>query len=98
MIKEKEGKFIMKITSVKVKKLEEERNSRLVGLATAVIDKEFLISDIRIIKGDDRLFLAMPSQKLADGSYKDVAHPLNSECRAKFEEAILKEYNDVSDN
>ena len=88
----------MKITSVKVKKLEEERNSRLVGLATAVIDKEFLISDIRIIKGDDRLFLAMPSQKLADGSYKDVAHPLNSECRAKFEEAILKEYNDVSDN
>lgn len=88
----------MKITSVKVKKLEEERNSRLVGLATAVIDKEFLISDIRIIKGDDRLFLAMPSQKMPDGTYKDVAHPLNSECRAKFEEIILKEYNDVSDN
>ena len=98
MIKEKKGKFIMKITSVKVKKLEEEKNSRLVGLATAVIDKEFLISDIRIIKGDDRLFLAMPSQKMPDGTYKDVAHPLNSECRAKFEEIILKEYNDVSDN
>ena len=88
----------MKITSVKVKKLEEEKNSRLVGLATAVIDKEFLISDIRIIKGDDRLFLAMPSQKMPDGTYKDVAHPLNSECRTKFEEIILKEYNDVSDN
>ena len=88
----------MKITSVKVKKLEEEKNSRLVGLATAVIDQEFLISDIRIIKGDDRLFLAMPSQKMPDGTYKDVAHPLNSECRAKFEEIILKEYNDVSDN
>ena len=40
----------------------------------------------------------MPSQKMPDGTYKDVAHPLNSECRAKFEEIILKEYNDVSDN
>ena len=82
----------MKITSIKVKKIEED-NSRLVGVATAVIDKVFIINDIKIIKGDDRLFLAMPSQKMPDGSYKDIAHPLNADCRKLFEDAILKEYD-----
>lgn len=82
----------MKITSVKVKKIE-EKNSRLVGVATAVIDKVFIVEDIKIIKGDDRLFLAMPSQKMPDGSYKDIAHPLNPDCRKLFEEAILTEYD-----
>lgn len=85
----------MKITSVKVKKVVEE--SRLVGVATAVIDKVFIIEDIKIIKGDDRLFLAMPSQKMPDGSYKDIAHPLNTECRKLFEEAILHEYNSLKE-
>ena len=82
----------MKITSVKVKKIVEDK-SRLVGVATAVIDKVFIVEDIKIIKGDDRLFLAMPSQKMPDGSYKDIAHPLNTDCRKLFEEAILNEYN-----
>ena len=82
----------MKITSVKVKKIE-EKNSRLAGVATAVIDKVFIVEDIKIIKGDERLFLAMPSQKMPDGSYKDIAHPLNADCRKLFEDAILTEYD-----
>ena len=82
----------MKITSVKVKKIE-EKNSRLVGVATAVIDKVFIVEDIKIIKGDERLFLAMPSQKMPDGSYKDIAHPLNADCRKLLEDAILTEYD-----
>ena len=82
----------MKITSVKVKQIE-EKNSRLVGVATAVIDKVFIVEDIKIIKGDERLFLAMPSQKMPDGSYKDIAHPLNADCRKLFEDAILTEYD-----
>ena len=82
----------MKITSVKVKKIE-EKNSRLVGVATAVIDKVFIVEDIKIIKGDERLFLAMPSQKMPEGSYKDIAHPLNADCRKLFEDAILTEYD-----
>lgn len=84
----------MKITSVKVKKIE-EKNSRLVGVATAVIDKVFIIEDIKIIKGDEKLFLAMPSQKMPDGSYKDIAHPLNADCRKLFEDAILTEYENM---
>ena len=82
----------MKLTSIKVKKFEEDEKSRLLGVATAVIDNEFIITDIKIIRGDNRLFLAMPSEKMPDGTYKDVVHPLNTECRQKFESAILKEY------
>ncbi len=85
----------MRITSVKVKKIE-EKNSRLVGVATAVIDKVFIIEDIKIIKGDEKLFLAMPSQKMPDGSYKDIAHPLNADCRKLFEDAILTEYENAA--
>lgn len=85
----------MKITSVKVKKLEESENSRLVGVATAVIDNEFIITDIKIIKGNDRLFLAMPSEKMPDGTFRDLAHPLSMECRKKFETVILTEYQRI---
>lgn len=85
----------MRITSVKVKKIE-EKNSRLVGVATAVIDKVFIIEDIKIIKGDEKLFLAMPSQKMPDGSYKDIAHPLNADCRKLFEDVILTEYENAA--
>lgn len=84
----------MRITSVKVKKID-EKNSRLVGVATAVIDKVFIIEDLKIIKGDDKLFIAMPSQKMPDGSYKDIAHPLNADCRKLFEDAILTEYENA---
>lgn len=82
----------MKITSIKIKKIN-EKNSRLVGVASVVIDKEFIIKDIKVIMGDNRLFLAMPSQKMPDGSYADIAHPLNTECRRKFEDIILSEYD-----
>lgn len=81
----------MKITSVKVKKLNEE-NSRLIATASVVVDEEFIIKDIKIIKGDEHLFLAMPSQKMPDGAFVDIAHPLNAECRKKFENVIFAEY------
>ncbi len=86
----------MKITSVKVKKLEIE-NKRLLGSASIVIDNEFIITGIKIIRGDNRLFVAMPSEKMPDNTFKDVAHPLNMECRQKLENAILKEYRRINE-
>jgi stage V sporulation protein G len=82
----------MRITSVKTKKLNDAANTRLIGVASAVIDNVFIVKDIKIIRGDDHLFISMPSQKMPDGSYSDVAHPLNKDCRKLFEDAILKEY------
>ena len=82
----------MQITSVNVKKIEKEE-SRMKGIASVLIDDCFAIRDIRIIEGNDGLFIAMPSRKNADGEYHDIAHPINAETRKMFEEAIFEEYN-----
>ena len=86
----------MKITSVNVRKIEKE-GSRMKGIASVLLDDSFAVHDIRIIEGDNGLFIAMPSRKTATGSYRDIAHPINPEVRAMFEEAILSEYDKVSD-
>ncbi len=84
----------MKITSVKVHKTEKE-NSRMKGMVSVVIDDCFAIRDIRIIQGDDKLFIAMPSRKVNDDTYHDIAHPINQETREMFEKAILDAYNET---
>ena len=86
----------MKITSVKVRKIEKE-GSRMKGIASVVVDDCFAIKDIRIIEGEKGLFIAMPSRKYPNGEYRDVAHPINAETRAMFEESIINEYNNTSD-
>ena len=86
----------MKITSVDVRKIEKE-GSRMKGIATVVVDDCFAIHDFRIIDGRDGLFIAMPSRKTPSGDYKDVAHPINSEVRAMFEEAIFGAYENAEE-
>lgn len=81
----------MKITSVNVRKINKE-GSRMKGIASVLLDDSFAVHDIRIINGDNGLFIAMPSRKTATGGYRDVAHPINPEVRAMFEEAILDAY------
>lgn len=82
----------MKITSVTVRKMEKE-NSRMKGIASVLLDDSFAVHDIRIIEGDNGLFIAMPSRKTPTGGYRDIAHPINPEVRKMFEDAILDEYN-----
>ena len=82
----------MKITSVNVRKIEKD-GSRMKGIASVLIDDSFAVHDIRIIEGDNGLFIAMPSRKTAVGGYRDIAHPINPEVRALFEEAILDAYS-----
>lgn len=81
----------MKITSVNVRKVEKE-DSRMKGIATVLIDDCFAIHDIRIIEGDNGLFIAMPSRKSVTGGYRDIAHPTNQETRKLFEDEILTAY------
>ncbi len=84
----------MKITSVNVRKIEKE-GSRMKGIASVLIDESFAVHDIRIIEGDNGLFIAMPSRKTATGSYRDIAHPINPEVRSMFEDAILEAYKNA---
>lgn len=82
----------MKLTSITIKKINRE-NSRLRGIASVLIDDAFIVHNIRIINGDNGLFIAMPSEKTVTGEYKDICHPVNSDIRTMFTNAILDEYN-----
>lgn len=86
----------MDITSVRVRKIEKE-GSRMRGVASVLLDGGFIIHDIKIIQGDNGLFLDMPSRKTAVGGYRYIAHPINSEVRKMFEDAILEAYENAED-
>jgi stage V sporulation protein G len=81
----------MEITEVRVFPVANEE--RLKAYATITLDNAFLIRDLRIINGNTGLFVAMPSRKMKDGSFKDIAHPLNSETRQLIENKVLAEYD-----
>ena len=82
----------MKITSVNVR-IAESNDSKMKGIASVIVDDCFAIHDIRIIDGEKGLFVAMPSRKTSSGEYRDVAHPITSDCRAIFNDTIIEEYN-----
>jgi stage V sporulation protein G len=79
----------MEITEVKVFTVNEEK---LKAYVTIVLDHCFVVRDLKIINGSTGLFVAMPSKKRSDGSYKDIAHPLNKSTRVVMEKAILEAY------
>ena len=81
----------MQVTSVSVRKIEKE-GSRMKGIASVLLDECFAVHDIRIIEGDNGLFIAMPSRKAGDGEYRDIAHPINSETRDRIQKIILEKY------
>lgn len=80
----------MQITDVRVRKLTKEGKMRAVVSVT--FDNEFVVHDIKVIEGDKGLFIAMPSKKAADGEYRDIAHPINSETRDKLQQVILERF------
>lgn len=90
------GEICLKITSVNVRKVEKE-GSRMKGIASILIDECFAVHDIRIIEGDSGLFIAMPSRKTATGGYRDIAHPIDAECRKVMEDAILEVYKNEAE-
>jgi stage V sporulation protein G len=79
----------MEITDVRVFPVDEEKLKAFVSI---IIDDCFVVSDIKIISGASGLFISMPSKKRKNGTFRDIAHPLNSETRRRIEERILEAY------
>lgn len=79
----------MEITEIKVVPVDEDK---LKAYITIVLDNCFVVRDLKIINGNTGLFVAMPSKKRKDGTYRDIAHPLNQSTRTVMEEKILKAY------
>lgn len=82
----------MKITDVRVKVVNSE--SRLRGVATITFDDSFVVHDIRIIEGENGLFVAMPSKKTPNGTFRDIAHPIHGDMRKMIEDSIVAAYQE----
>ena len=78
----------MQITDVRIRKINVEGKMRAV-----TFDNEFVVHDIKVIDGQNGLFVAMPSRKMGDGDFRDIAHPLASDVRNRIKDAIFEAYD-----
>ena len=82
----------MEITDIKFRHFHDE--GRLRALVSVTFDDVFAVHDIKIIDGNDRLFLAMPSRRMPDGKYRDIVHPIGPSLRETLEKPVLRAYED----
>ena len=80
----------MIITDVRVRKIATE--GKMKAIVSVTFDNEFVVHDIKIIEGQNGLFIVMPSRKTPDGEFKDIAHPINTDTREKIQVSILEAY------
>ena len=84
----------MNITDVRVRKVAKE--GKMKAVVSVTIDDEFVVHDIKVIEGEKGLFIAMPSRKAADGEYRDIAHPINSDTRERIQREIREKYEEAA--
>ncbi|NLY73239.1 MAG: septation regulator SpoVG [Tissierellia bacterium] len=84
---------MLNITDIRIKKL--DGSGKMKAVASITIDDAFVIHDIKIVEGHNGLFVAMPSKKLPDGDFRDVAHPINADTRAYLQQRIFSAYEDI---
>jgi stage V sporulation protein G len=80
----------MEVTEVRIFPVQEDR---LKAYVTITFDNCFVVRDLKVISGNNGLFVAMPSKKRKDGTYRDTAHPLNNQTRQMIESKVLEEYD-----
>ncbi|EEU03107.1 stage V sporulation protein G [Eubacterium saphenum ATCC 49989] len=80
----------MQITDVRVRRL--NGDGKMKAIVSITFDDEFVVHDIKVIEGQNGLFIAMPSRRMGDGDFRDIAHPLISETRNKIKDAVLDAY------
>lgn len=83
----------MTITDVRIRKIATE--GKMKAIVSLTFDNEFVVHDIKVIEGQNGLFIAMPSRKTPDGEFKDIAHPINTDTREKIQNSILKAYEEA---
>ena len=84
----------MEITDVRLRKV--NSGNKMKAVASVTFDGEFVVHDIKVIEGPNGLFIAMPSKKNNQtGEFRDIAHPINSETRAKIQKVILEAYENA---
>ena len=83
----------MNITDVRIRKV--DKDGKMKAVASITIDDCFVVHDLKVIAGPDKLFVAMPSRRTKDGEFKDIAHPIKSEIREEIGKLVLEAYQKV---
>ncbi len=85
----------MDITDIRIRKV--NADGKLKAYVTVTFDDSFVVHNVKIIEGENGVFIAMPSRKTKSGEYKDVAHPINTAFRTRLQDRILEEYESMGD-
>ena len=80
----------MEITDVRVRKVNTE--GKMKAVVSVTFDNEFVVHDVKVVEGNNGLFVAMPSRKTPEGDFRDIAHPISSASREKIQTKVLEEY------
>ena len=83
----------MNITDVKIRKI--NNDGKMKAIVSVTFDDVFVVHDIKIIEGNEKLFVAMPSRKTPEGEYRDIAHPINAATRELLQSKIIAKYEEV---
>ncbi|BAK47134.1 MAG: septation regulator SpoVG [Lachnospiraceae bacterium] len=83
----------MNITDIRIRKIDKE--GKMKAVVSITIDDVFVVHDIKVIEGEKGLFIAMPSRRNAEGEYRDVAHPINSETRKYIQDLVMDKYEEM---
>ncbi len=81
----------MNITDVKIRKLFEDGPMK--AIASVTFDDQLAVHDIKVIYAREKYFIVMPSRKNADGTFRDIVHPINGAFRAELETAVIQAYD-----
>ena len=87
---------MLNLTDIRITKIEGDEKLR--AFAALVLDDCFLVGDRRVLEGEDGYYVSMPSKRKRDGSFKDIAYPLNNEVRLAIEERVLLAYEAATGN
>jgi stage V sporulation protein G len=85
----------MEVTDVRLRRV--NTDGRMKAICSITIDNEFVVHDIRVIDGNNGMFVAMPSKRTPEGEFRDIAHPISSATREKIQAAVLAEYERVGE-
>lgn len=83
----------MNVTDIRVRKINSE--GKMKAVVSLTIDNDFVVHDIKVVEGQNGLFVAMPSRKTPQGEFRDIAHPITTDARAKIQEAVLAAYEEA---
>lgn len=80
----------MDITDVRVRKILAE--GKMKAIVSVTIDNALVVHDVKVVDGQNGLFVAMPSRKTATGDFRDIAHPISQEARDLIQKEVLDKY------